>query len=225
MLRGDRHQSPSGPALLHVVEEWWSEVAATGWHGEDGGSQPHRADHDYGWFATGGPYRTWREAEQRWSELVAHTGQPTRFRIVSTGEARSAVAQREEPAQPSAATIYERLGGQSAVRQLVSEFYRRMTEDPVFAPRFRYVDMGRLMNHQVALFTLLTGGPNETKRDSTQIHSWLRAAHSQLRLTQGEFDRMAAHLAGALRDSGVSETDVQALIRSLEAYRADIVSS
>lgn len=225
MARGDRRQAPTGPALLHVVEEWWSEVASDGWHGQDEpDGQGHRADHDYGWFATGGPYRTWQEAEQRWSELVAHTGQPTRFRIVSTGEALSPAPQRENSGQ-AATTIYERLGGQSAIRQVVTEFYRRMTEDPLFAPRFRYVDLGRLMNHQIAILTILTGGPNETKRDTMQIHSWLRAAHSQLQLSQGEFDRMVAHLAGTLRDSGVSETDVQTLIHSLEGFRADVVSA
>lgn len=222
MAKGDRERSPVGHLLLHVVEEWWPEAGA-GWR-PDGDSRQRRIDDDYGWFATGGTYAEWQEAEHRWAELVAQSGDPGRYRIISTSDARLPAHRRDDGQRPATSSIYDRIGGKPAIRRVVKEFYQRMTTDPVFAARFRYVDLGRLMGHQVAVFTLLTGGPNETNRDTEQIHGWLQRVHGHLRLTSGEFDRMAGHLVSTLQGAGVVETDVQTLARGLESFRGDIVS-
>jgi len=56
-------------------------------------------------------------------------------------------------------TIFERYGGFSAVRRIVSDFYDRVLDSPVIAHHFEKVDMKRLLDHQARFIAAVTGGP------------------------------------------------------------------
>jgi truncated hemoglobin YjbI len=125
-----------------------------------------------------------------------------------------------------AQTIYERIGGRTAVRRAVDEFYRRMTADAAFAPLFRDVDMDALHGHQVAVLSLLAGGPNRTLcPDLPSLRDLLVRAHGRLGVSDSDFDRMAGHLVASLRQLSVDEGDIETLAKGLEEFREHIVSA
>jgi truncated hemoglobin YjbI len=120
-------------------------------------------------------------------------------------------------------TIYERIGGRTAVRRAVDEFYRRMTADAAFAPLFGAVDMDALRRHQAAVLTLLAGGPDLASQ-LPALRDLLARAHGRLRLSDSDFDRMAGHLVASLRQLSVDEGDIETLAKGVEEFRGQIVT-
>jgi len=116
-------------------------------------------------------------------------------------------------------SLYERLGGSLAIRSVTEAFYRKVLADELLAPYFDDVDMDRQIAKQTAFLTMDLGGPNECSgRD-------LRAAHLGLPgLRDEHFDAVVAHLAGTLREFGVSEADIAAVGAVAESVRDDVLN-
>ena len=112
-------------------------------------------------------------------------------------------------------TIYEEIGGQHAVNNLVSLFYRRVLMDPRIYHFFKDADIERIKNHQAAFLAHVLGGPNPYEGVD------LRKAHKNLVEKQGlsdeHFDAVAEHLASVLQDLG--------LLPDLQNQVMDIVAS
>lgn len=121
--------------------------------------------------------------------------------------------------QDDSRSDYERVGGGPAVAQVVDSFYRRVLADPALAPFFAGIDMARLRRHQVLLISQVLGGPAEY--DGRE----LRAAHEPLGISDGDFDRVVAHLVTALRDAGVPDDIIGRVGATLGATRGDVVSA
>jgi hemoglobin len=104
-------------------------------------------------------------------------------------------------------TVYERLGGETAVTALLDELYVRALGDPLFTPFFEKTDMQRLKIHQFAFISQALGGPD--------AYSWpsLVQAHAALRIEQRHFDAFVDHLRSALQKIGAAQ-DVAAEILS-----------
>ena len=116
-----------------------------------------------------------------------------------------------------ALTLYERLGGAAALRAVVDRFYELVLLDPVLRPYFAGVDLGRLRRHQALFLGQVTGGPRE-------YDGWTMAeAHSGRGIDDQAFDRVALHLAEALRDHGVGETDIREVAVAVAGLRDKIV--
>ena len=93
-------------------------------------------------------------------------------------------------------TLFERIGGEDALRAAVDGFYQRVLHDPLLAPLFAGVDNARLQRHQQQFLTLAMGGPNAyTGRDLGSAH---RRLVSQFGIGDAEFDRVLQHLDAAL---------------------------
>ena len=98
-------------------------------------------------------------------------------------------------------SIYERLGGESAVMAAVGIFYEKVTADPLLAPFFNRLDMKAQSRKQVAFMTWAFGGPNEYRgRDLTEAHAPLVR---NLGLSDVHFDAVAMHLKATLDELGV----------------------
>ncbi|HVX46900.1 MAG TPA: group 1 truncated hemoglobin [Mycobacteriales bacterium] len=115
-------------------------------------------------------------------------------------------------------SIYESIGGAPAVQAAVEEFYTRLLNDPETAPFFSDTDMRRLKSHQRSFIAAAVGGP--------EIYSGrdLGSAHAGLDITDADFDRVVAHLAGTLADLGVPAATIERIGAALAPLRSQIVA-
>ncbi len=100
-------------------------------------------------------------------------------------------------------TLFERLGGDTAVDAAVDRFYEKVLADERIKRFFDTVDMDRQRRKQKNFLTYAFGGPvNYTGKS-------MRAAHAKLVSEQGlnetHFVAVAEHLQATLEDLGVPE--------------------
>lgn len=116
-------------------------------------------------------------------------------------------------------TLYDKYGGEGTIKTLVEAFYDRILKDPSLAPVFEKVDMGPLKRHQALFISQALGGPKQYEgRD-------LAEAHRGLAITNGQFDRVAAHLGDAMAELGVSEEDIATIVTLVDSLRGQVVSA
>ncbi len=116
-------------------------------------------------------------------------------------------------------TLYDRLGGQQAVGAVVDEFYDRVVADDRVAHHFEEVDMSDQRAHQTAFLSAVAGGPGTYEGDD------MATAHEGMRISNAEFDAIATHLDGALREFDVDDADREAVMDAVEGFRSDIVEA
>lgn len=116
-------------------------------------------------------------------------------------------------------TIYERIGGESAVEAAVDIFYRKVLMDQSVALFFDSVDMNKQRDEQKAFLTMVFGGPNHFNGQD------LRIAHAPLvknGLNETHFMAVATHLKETLEELKVAE-DVIKDVMGLVAGKMDDV--
>lgn len=116
-------------------------------------------------------------------------------------------------------TLYERLGGESAVCAAVDVFYRRVLADNELAPFFKDIDMRRLHAHQAAFLSQALGGPRRYSGAA------MAKAHARLALTQRHFDLVAGHLVAALRELGVDQRIVDEVCCAIGPLASQVVNT
>jgi len=115
-------------------------------------------------------------------------------------------------------SLYERVGGEHAVKPAVALFYQRVLEDPELSGYFEGIDMPRLRAHQRAFVTAALGGPE------LFVGRSLHDAHAGLRIDDRAFDAVVDHLVCALRDLGVDDETAAEVAERLEPMRSEIVT-
>jgi len=115
------------------------------------------------------------------------------------------------------ATLYDRLGGETAVGAVVTEFYDRVVADDDVAHHFDDIDMIEQRSHQTKFLSAVTGGPMQYEGDD------METAHEGMGVTAAEFDALAGHLDDALREFDVADADRTAVLDAVEGFRDDIV--
>jgi truncated hemoglobin YjbI len=115
-------------------------------------------------------------------------------------------------------TIYERLGGETAVAALLEALYVRALADPLFTRFFEKIDMQRLKAHQFAFISQAVGGPRQYSGPS------LVQAHARLRIGQRDFDAFVEHLRNALLEIGASEDLAAEILSQVTPLSGVIVS-
>ena len=78
-------------------------------------------------------------------------------------------------------SIFEQIGGATAVSAAVDGFYERVVADPDLAPWFDDVDLGRLKGHQRSFLAAAIGGPD------AYLGRAMRDAHAGLSITSEAF--------------------------------------
>jgi hemoglobin len=115
-------------------------------------------------------------------------------------------------------SLFQSLGGATAIAAAVEIFYERVLADPALAPAFDGIPFDRLKHHQRAFLTRALGGPAYyAGRD-------MRAAHEGIAITDEQFDRVAQHLTDTLTDLGVDVTIVAQVIAGIAPLRTVIVT-
>jgi hemoglobin len=101
------------------------------------------------------------------------------------------------PAEATAVSIYQAIGGRAAVTAAVDGLYGRIIADPVLG---RFFPRGVAAKHRAYVVTVLgeaLGGPERYRGPD------LAKAHRGLGITDADFDRTAGHLAATLDSLGV----------------------
>lgn len=98
--------------------------------------------------------------------------------------------------RPSAAEIFEWMGGEETFRRLVAEFYRRVADDPLLRPMYPEADLGPAEDRLRMFLVQYWGGPKEYQQQ--RGHPRLRMRHAPFRIGPGERDAWLAHMRAAL---------------------------
>jgi len=116
-------------------------------------------------------------------------------------------------------SLYERVGGDPAIRAVMEGLYARIVGDPELAPIFERVNIERHSRRAAAFVAAATGGPTPwAGRD-------METAHRALHVTNEQFDRVAVHLNDTLAAMSVPEPLAGELLILVGSLRAQIVGS
>ena len=116
-------------------------------------------------------------------------------------------------------SIYDEIGGEPALVKVVDDFYERVLADPQLAGFFAGTNMTRLKGRQVAFFAEALGGP-ELYDGAT-----MRDAHTGRGIAQGDFDKVALHLAESLHTAGVGGELVGQILGAIAPLAPEIISA
>ena len=115
-------------------------------------------------------------------------------------------------------TIYDAIGGDTALVAVVDDFYGQVLADPDLAGFFAGANMTRLKGRQVEFFAAALGGPLPYTGAS------MRDAHRGRAIAQRHFDLVAGHLVASLVAAGVPDATVSQIVGAVAPLASDIVT-
>lgn len=114
-------------------------------------------------------------------------------------------------------SLYDRLGGKSAIVAVVDEFVGRSAGDDRINAKFGRTDVPRLKAMLVDQVCAASGGPcTYTGRD-------MAVTHAGMGVTAGEFDALVGNLVATLDQFNVPKGEQDELLGLLGPMRPDIV--
>ena len=116
-------------------------------------------------------------------------------------------------------TLYERIGGDPAVADLISKFYDRVVADPELKPFFKNASMEKIRRMQREFFSAALDGP------ITYTGKPLGHVHHGRGITKHHFAVYVGHLVQALEERGINEQDVQDIIGRINTYADEITGT
>jgi len=123
---------------------------------------------------------------------------------------------RMPKSQPS---LYERVGGEKAIHDMVHDFYDRVLADPELKPFFKTTSIDKLRKMQREFFCAALDGPIDYTGKP------LSYAHHGRGITKHHLALYVGHLLGTLKDQGIDEQDIQAIIARINTYADEITGS
>ncbi|MBH8552261.1 group 1 truncated hemoglobin [Nostocaceae cyanobacterium CENA357] len=115
-------------------------------------------------------------------------------------------------------TLYDKLGGQLALEQIVDELHKRIATDSTLNHFFAGTDMAKQRNHLVAFLSQIFEGPKQyagRPMDKT---------HAGMNLQQQHFDAIAKHLSEAMAVRGESSEDTSAALDRVSKLKGAILN-
>ncbi|MDA9982009.1 group 1 truncated hemoglobin [Gammaproteobacteria bacterium] len=114
-------------------------------------------------------------------------------------------------------TVFDKLGGFSAVSNIVMEFYGQVLDSDIVGDFFENTDMGKQIDHQTKFISSLMGGP------ASYTNEQLRKVHSHLHISPEHFKEILVLLDRALEKNGVNAEDRQLIANEMESRRMYIM--
>lgn len=142
--------------------------------------------------------------------------------IASCGGKKDAAVEASPPAaDPQAVaapmSLYDRLGGEAAIKAVVDEFVANVAADTRINKWFENANIDRLKGHLVNQIGQASGGPQVyTGRD-------MRTTHAGMGIDGPAFDALVENLVKALDKFAVPEQEKNELLGVLGPMRSDIV--
>lgn len=116
-------------------------------------------------------------------------------------------------------SLFDRVGGEQGVRNLVRSFYDNVLKDPELAPFFENASIDRLYSMQYEFFAAALDGP--VKYSGLSIHQ----AHFGRCIEKEHFARFVNHLIDTLRAWQLSEQEIHLLISRVNTYADEVTGS
>jgi len=114
-------------------------------------------------------------------------------------------------------TLYDRLGGKTAITAVVDSFVAKVAADTRINKKFAKSDVGRVKTMLVDQICAATGGP------CTYTGRSMKDAHKNMGVTEGEFNALVEDLTATLNAFKVGQSEQRELLSTLGAMKADIV--
>ena len=115
------------------------------------------------------------------------------------------------------ASLFDRLGGKTAITAVVADFRKRVEQDPRIDAKFARTDLPRLEAMLVDQVCEATGGPfRYTGRG-------MREAHQGMGVTTGEFNALVEDLVATLNGFAVPKAEQDELLGILGPLKTEIV--
>ena len=115
-------------------------------------------------------------------------------------------------------SIFEAIGGEPALVEVVDDFYDRVLADPRLAGFFAGANMPKLKGRQVEFFAAALGGPDIYTGGS------MRDVHAGRGISQADFDQVAYHLVQSLAAAGAPNETIAQIATAIVPLAGDIVS-
>jgi hemoglobin len=113
-------------------------------------------------------------------------------------------------------TLFERVGGEEMISEVVDDFYDRVLADPELKPFFRNTSIDKLRSMQREFFGAALDGP------VTYTGKPLSHVHHGRGITKHHFTLFVKHLLDTLRDRGINDQDVTDIISRIRIYADEI---
>jgi hemoglobin len=110
-------------------------------------------------------------------------------------------------------TIYDRIGGEAALKQLVEQFYKRVQKQPLLAPLFPE-DIKPVRDKQFLFLSQFFGGP--TLYSDQYGHPMMRARHMPFPITEKHADAWLQCMKEALAELNIDEYLREAILERLK---------
>jgi hemoglobin len=123
--------------------------------------------------------------------------------------------------EPSASSLYKRLGGYDAIAAVVDDFIGRLATDPQLAKFFDSHSTDSLKRIRQLIVDQLceaTGGP------CYYTGRTMKVSHDGLKITQAEWELAVKHLTATLDKFKVGEKERGELFAAVGALQGDIVT-
>lgn len=132
-------------------------------------------------------------------------------------QAASASASRATDVRPDPA-YYEAIGGDDAVKRILTRFYDRVFVDPVLAPHFEKSDKATLIGKQFGFMKRCFTGDR-----TAYMGQRPRNAHHWMVISDAEFDHREDLMRHSLLEEGLTDAQAQRWIAVEEVFRRQIV--
>lgn len=113
--------------------------------------------------------------------------------------------------------MYQSIGGDAGLTELVDVFYERLWADPELKHYFDGIDRAELKRHQRMFLTYVLGGPDAFEGRP------LPEAHRGLNITNEAFDSVAHHLQLSLEELDVERPLMAIIAGFVEGARPQVV--
>lgn len=114
-------------------------------------------------------------------------------------------------------SVYEKVGGEEAISNVVDYFYKLVLEDKTVSHFFEHTDMEKQRKHQTKFISFALGGPNQYSGKS------MIKAHEGMNIQPEHFQSIATHLRDALAHFGVNEGDIDQALTKVASLKDDIL--
>ncbi len=115
-------------------------------------------------------------------------------------------------------SLYDRLGGKSAITAVVDTFVARVAVDARINKKFARSSIPRVKTMLVDQICAQTGGP------CTYTGRSMKDAHRNMGVTEGEFNALVEDLVASLNQFKVPKREQDELLAALGAMKGDIVA-
>jgi hemoglobin len=114
-------------------------------------------------------------------------------------------------------SLYDRLGGKTAITAVIDTFVARVAADARINKKFAHTNIPRVKTMLVDQVCSATGGP------CTYTGRSMKEAHAHMGVTDGEFNALVEDLTASLNQFKVPAREQNELLTALGAMKGDIV--